>query len=257
MVVIFFRVAEEESYLSLFVVPYNSKDLLGRNDSKARWIRKDFFERVCVEDLPVSRPVAKERPPVLFLRDSCLPFTVWINERWEPVIETGGGRLTTCFINGSVTSYSSELLVLSQNVAQNAEVPIHIGTDGSAIRSERCAGWGCVILGWDMLPRILCGPVIVATFADKYVGARECTNNAGELCALYYALVWISITRPMKRIVLYYDSQVAVNELFFPTSESSLAELAWRAKWILEEVNLLTSIQFVNRNQGTLRQFRQ
>jgi ribonuclease HI len=117
---------------------------------------------------------------------------------------------------------------------------IHVYTDGSCKHNKRGnqlglpAGWGVAVLREDCLLRgddnkviksystlaELYGPVVTDPNSTFFMGATEQTNNTGELTAVGEALLWLTLylptlrtsrTTPLTNIVIYCDSNYAIN----------------------------------------------
>ena len=74
-------------------------------------------------------------------------------------------------------------------------------TDGSGKEvwiegnAEKQAGWGVVIFKWPIegfVPDyVLHGPVVTEEWENVWLGAREKTNNTGELTAIIELMIWL------------------------------------------------------------------
>eukprot|EP00973_Karenia_brevis_P075145 10439282-Karenia_brevis.AAC.1 len=81
-----------------------------------------------------------------------------------------------------------------------------VSTDGSGRKETvdgntiRVAGWGVVIfripIESDIPDYVLHGPVIVQDWDHRWIGAREFTNNTGELSAIGEAMMWLRDEAP-------------------------------------------------------------
>ena len=93
-------------------------------------------------------------------------------------------------------------------------------TDGSGDVSagDEEAGWGAVIFRVPIQglepDYVLHGPVLTAHWDHRWVGARECTNNTGELSAMAEIMLWLLYEAPddgRRPVELRYDSEYAAN----------------------------------------------
>eukprot|EP00969_Alexandrium_andersonii_P154001 6808533-Alexandrium_andersonii.AAC.1 len=94
-----------------------------------------------------------------------------------------------------------------------------IATDGSGgERAGDKAGWGVVVFRWPVEGKepdfVLHGPVVTEQWSQLWVGAREHTNNTGELSAIAEALLWLIDEAPDgggEPVLLRYDSVYAAS----------------------------------------------
>ena len=91
-----------------------------------------------------------------------------------------------------------------------------ISTDGSGQKDK--AGWGAAIFRWpiesDVPDYMLYGPVITQEWHHLWIGARELTNNTGELSAVAEALRWLEEEAPDDGevpVLIRFDSYYAAN----------------------------------------------
>jgi len=110
--------------------------------------------------------------------------------------------------------YIAQPVTLGQTPLSNPDVVLY--TDGSASLNPLSAGWG-VFISRSRAPSIsLWGPVITDSSDSDWIGAPRPTNNAGEICALYHALLWVRggarspISGVRQRINLLTDSEYCV-----------------------------------------------
>jgi ribonuclease HI len=133
-----------------------------------------------------------------------------------------------------------------------------IATDGSGqtvIRDgaqARIAGWGAVIFRYDgpdqldMIPDyILHAPVVVQAWDHRWMGARELTNNTGELSAIGEAMLWLLEEAPDDHNVpvhIRYDSEYAANMARGRWAVKSNEELAHTVQELTAKVMRTRSI---------------
>ena len=96
------------------------------------------------------------------------------------------------------------------------------------------AGWGAAI--WRMPIRgetpdyLLHGPVLTQEWDHQWIGAREKTNNTGELCAIGEAMLWLmgeASDDGRVPVVLRFDSYYAANMaqgIYEPASNEELCD---------------------------------
>ena len=110
--------------------------------------------------------------------------------------------------------YIAQPVTLGQPPLPNPDVVLY--TDGSASLDPPSAGWG-VFISRSLAPSAsVWGPVITDSSDPDWIGALRPTNNAGEICAFYHALLWVrggarsSSSVARKRINLLTDSEYCV-----------------------------------------------
>lgn len=96
-----------------------------------------------------------------------------------------------------------------------------VATDGSGQsrgEGDRYAGWGAVVfrmpLVGDLPDYVLHGPVVTQEWDHLWMGARESTNNTGELMAIGEAMIWLRDEAPdngTTPVTLRFDSYYAAN----------------------------------------------
>ena len=119
-----------------------------------------------------------------------------------------------------------------------------IATDGSGIEVDgvRKAGWGVVIFRLpvsDNPSHCLYGPVMSNMWDHRWIGARERTNNTGELSAIIEAMLWLLQEAPdngIEPVMLRYDSEYAAKLATGRWSPQCNQELVSEARKAVDEV---------------------
>ena len=86
--------------------------------------------------------------------------------------------------------------------------------DGSAMQVQESdvAGWGFCLISTQFTDIVdCCGPVVTSTASTAYCGARQATNNVGELQAMLLALRVIYALDLTGTVTICYDSEVAAS----------------------------------------------
>ena len=121
-----------------------------------------------------------------------------------------------------------------------------IATDGSGQESRqgnKTAGWGVAIFRMPLVgdtPAVtLYGPVMTDMWDHRWLGAREKTNNTGELSAIGEAMLWLAQEAPDEGglpVMLRYDSEYAANIALGRYDPQTNEELAREVKRTVTEV---------------------
>ena len=94
---------------------------------------------------------------------------------------------------------------------------------------------------------VLHGPVVIHEWDHLWLGAREHTNNTGELTAIAEAMIWLAEEAPddgSVRVILRYDAEYA----------ASLAQRMWDARFneeLVVQVQSKTAKVMEKRTVGT------
>ena len=96
---------------------------------------------------------------------------------------------------------------------QHDDAGLCLFTDGSAltIDSERSAGWGAIVTNADAITDAANGLVITDPSNPHYIGAYRHTNNAAELCGLFWAMTWAMQRAGAAHVAIYTDSWITLN----------------------------------------------
>ena len=122
----------------------------------------------------------------------------------------------------------------------------HIAIDGSGKTEgpQKRAGWGIVIFRApieSLTPDyILHAPVVTQAWEPTWIGARECTNNTGELSAIGETMIWLLEEAPDAGdipVEIRYDSNYAANVAQGRWTPSSNEELAIRVQDLTKRVS--------------------
>ena len=128
-----------------------------------------------------------------------------------------------------------------------------IATDGSGqeVEGVRRAGWGVGIwripIEADAPEVTLYGPVLTEMWDHRWIGAREKTNNTGELSAIAEGLLWVINEAPdngTEPVLIRYDSEYAANIAQGRYDPASNEELAAEVKKIAEEAGQFRVITY-------------
>eukprot|EP00973_Karenia_brevis_P070211 9758431-Karenia_brevis.AAC.1 len=145
-------------------------------------------------------------------------------------------------------------------VVQGPELPPPTGwlvsTDGSGQQTTQqgnkvsVAGWGVIIFRLPLTGHtpdyVLHAPVVTAPWHPQWVGARERTNNTGELTAVIEAMMWLRDEAPDNGdipVLFRFDSYYAANiaqGIWEPKSNEELAEKAREITSIVEGKRQIT-----------------
>ena len=125
-----------------------------------------------------------------------------------------------------------------------------IATDGSGKAytngnyTLKIAGWGVVIFRWPLDPEgapefVLHAPVVTQEWNHLWIGAREKTNNTGEVSAIGEAMMWLLNECPdngQTPVLLRYDSEYAANMAQGIWEPESNEELISTVRGLVDEV---------------------
>ena len=131
----------------------------------------------------------------------------------------------------------------------------HIATDGSGQTREvegnriKVAGWGAVVFRSPIESRypdyVLHAPVIIEPWDPLWMGARQATNNTGELCAIGETMMWLLEEAPDDGdtpVLLRYDSIYAAQMAQGAWTPSSNNELVIKVQELVRRVRERRSI---------------
>ena len=134
-----------------------------------------------------------------------------------------------------------------------------IATDGSGqnVKSEMgivsIAGWGAVVWRWPIVSGppdfVLHAPVIVEPWHPMWMGAREQTNNTGELSAIGESMMWLLSSAPDNGtlpVTIRYDSEYAANVAQGRWKPKANQELAAKVVQLTNEVTEKRVISWIH-----------
>lgn len=244
-----FIMLESHPALGMYVTPFKNPDRLGNKFYANRWIRYSDIVRIHKDDLPAQvLPIKKKKKEIqpILKTNYGPPIVVWFEGSWYLLFDIGPDgfilfRKTYTPLNISLNEglFPVQLVALGFMGGYFLE----ISADGSAAAGK--AGWGFVVIGFDVSVRFCFGPVVLDARNRHYIGARVASDNSGEASALYFAFKWLSVTGFSGNVVISYDSELAVALVRDPGSSSHLSDISNRTRLLWDSLKPLINVSFL------------